>query len=73
MVRRLFIALFAASALPFSPLCQGALAEESRVIDGIAAIVNGDILCRAPGRAQARLAPAHHRLALEKAGGHARN
>ena len=44
MVRRLFIALFAASALPFSPLCQGALAEESRVIDGIAAIVNGDVI-----------------------------
>ena len=44
MVRRLFIALLAASALPFSPLCQGALAEESRVIDGIAAIVNGDVI-----------------------------
>jgi len=44
MVRRLFIALFAASALPFSPLCQGTLAEESRVIDGIAAIVNGDVI-----------------------------
>ncbi|HXM32688.1 MAG TPA: peptidylprolyl isomerase [Chthoniobacterales bacterium] len=44
MARRLFIALLAASALPFSPLCQGALAEESRVIDGIAAIVNGDVI-----------------------------
>ena len=44
MVRRLFIALLAASALPFSPLCRGALAEESRVIDGIAAIVNGDVI-----------------------------
>src|SRR5204862_7359232 len=44
MVRRLFITLLAASALPFSPLCQGALAEESRVIDGIAAIVNGDVI-----------------------------
>ena len=44
MVRRLFIVLLAASALPFSPLCQGALAEESRVIDGIAAIVNGDVI-----------------------------
>ena len=44
MVRRLFIALLAASALPFSPLCQGTLAEESRVIDGIAAIVNGDVI-----------------------------
>ena len=44
MVRRLFITLLAASALPFSPLCQGTLAEESRVIDGIAAIVNGDVI-----------------------------
>ena len=44
MARRLFIALLAASVLPFSPLCQGALAEESRVIDGIAAIVNGDVI-----------------------------
>src|ERR1700720_2321163 len=44
MARRLLIALLAASVLPFSPLCQGALAEESRVIDGIAAIVNGDVI-----------------------------
>jgi len=44
MIRRLFIAVLVAFALPDSPLCQGALAEESRVIDGIAAIVNGDVI-----------------------------
>jgi parvulin-like peptidyl-prolyl isomerase len=52
MGRRLFIALLAASVLPFSPLCQGALAEESRgVIDGIAAIVNGDVITYSQVRA----------------------
>ena len=51
MARRLFIALLAASVLPFSPLCQGALAEESRVIDGIAAIVNGDVITYSQVRA----------------------
>jgi parvulin-like peptidyl-prolyl isomerase len=51
MGRRLFISLLAASVLPFSPLCQGALAEESRVIDGIAAIVNGDVITYSQVRA----------------------
>jgi peptidyl-prolyl cis-trans isomerase SurA len=51
MVRRLFIALLAASALPFLPLCHAALAEESRVIDGIAAIVNGDVITYSQVRA----------------------
>ena len=46
MIRPLFAALLAASTLMVSPLCHGALAaeDEARVIDGIAAIVNGDII-----------------------------
>jgi peptidyl-prolyl cis-trans isomerase SurA len=44
MIRPLFIAALAVFALLLSPLCQGALAADSQVIDGIAAIVNGDII-----------------------------
>ena len=46
MVRPLFAAVLAGTVLVASPLCQGALAAEddARVIDGIAAIVNGDII-----------------------------
>jgi peptidyl-prolyl cis-trans isomerase SurA len=47
MIRPLFTALLAASAVVLSPLCQGALAQEendSRVIDGIAAVVNGEVI-----------------------------
>ena len=47
MIRPLFAALLAGSALVLSPLCQGALAQEdndARVIDGIAAIVNGEVI-----------------------------
>jgi parvulin-like peptidyl-prolyl isomerase len=46
MIRPLFAALLAASTLMVSPLCHGALAaeDEARVIDGIAAIVNGEII-----------------------------
>lgn len=44
MIRPLFTAVLAVFTLLFSPLCQGALAAESQVIDGIAAIVNGDII-----------------------------
>jgi peptidyl-prolyl cis-trans isomerase SurA len=46
MIRPFFIALLVTSTLLVSPLCQGALAaeEDARVIDGIAAIVNGDII-----------------------------
>jgi peptidyl-prolyl cis-trans isomerase SurA len=47
MIRPLFAALLAAVTLVVSPLCQGALAQgenEPRVIDGIAAIVNGEII-----------------------------
>jgi peptidyl-prolyl cis-trans isomerase SurA len=45
MIRPSFAALLAASTLLVSPLCHGALAQdEARVIDGIAAIVNGEII-----------------------------
>ena len=44
MARPFFIGLLAASTLLISPLCQGALAADSQIIDGIAAIVNGDII-----------------------------
>jgi peptidyl-prolyl cis-trans isomerase SurA len=46
MARSFFIALLAASTLLASPLSHGALAaeEDARVVDGIAAIVNGDII-----------------------------
>ncbi|MEN3370504.1 MAG: peptidyl-prolyl cis-trans isomerase SurA [Verrucomicrobiota bacterium] len=46
MIRPFFTALLVTSTLLVSPLCRGALAaeEDARVIDGIAAIVNGDII-----------------------------
>jgi peptidyl-prolyl cis-trans isomerase SurA len=47
MIRPLYTAIAAAATLVASPLCQGALAQEDnapRIIDGIAAIVNGDII-----------------------------
>lgn len=47
MIRPLFAAVLAATTLLASPLCRGALAAEDntpRIIDGIAAIVNGDII-----------------------------
>ena len=44
MIRPLFIAALAVFALLLSPLCRGALAAESQIVDGIAAIVNGDVI-----------------------------
>src|SRR5688500_1770112 len=46
MIRSLFAGLLAAATLVASPLCQGALgqADEARVIDGIAAVVNGEVI-----------------------------
>jgi peptidyl-prolyl cis-trans isomerase SurA len=46
MIRPLFAALAATMTVVLSPLCHGALAAEEppRIIDGIAAIVNGDII-----------------------------
>jgi parvulin-like peptidyl-prolyl isomerase len=44
MTRPLFIAALAVVAILLSPLCHGALAAESQVIDGIAAVVNTDVI-----------------------------
>jgi peptidyl-prolyl cis-trans isomerase SurA len=44
MIRHFYIAATVAFVLQLSPLCQGAFAAESQVIDGIAAIVNGEII-----------------------------
>ncbi|MEY2561675.1 MAG: peptidyl-prolyl cis-trans isomerase SurA [Verrucomicrobiota bacterium] len=46
MLRPFFIALLITSTLLVSPLCRGALAaeEDARIIDGVAAIVNGEII-----------------------------
>lgn len=47
MIRPLFAALLATATLVVSPLSQGAFAqqdEEARVIDGIAAVVNGEVI-----------------------------
>ncbi|MFN2509034.1 MAG: peptidylprolyl isomerase [Chthoniobacterales bacterium] len=44
MIRPLFLALFATSAVVLSALTQGALAADEEVIDGIAAIVNGEVI-----------------------------
>jgi peptidyl-prolyl cis-trans isomerase SurA len=53
MIRPLFAGLVAASVLIASPLSQGALAAEddARVIDGIAAIVNGEVITYSQVRA----------------------
>jgi peptidyl-prolyl cis-trans isomerase SurA len=44
MIRPLFLAALAMFALLLSPLCHGALAAESQVVDGIAAIVNNEVI-----------------------------
>lgn len=47
MIRPFFAALLATATLVVSPLCQGAFAQqddEARVIDGIAAVVNGEVI-----------------------------
>jgi peptidyl-prolyl cis-trans isomerase SurA len=45
MIRPLFAAVLAGTTILASPLCRGSRAEEEpRIIDGIAAIVNGDII-----------------------------
>jgi peptidyl-prolyl cis-trans isomerase SurA len=53
MIRPLFIAVLAVFALLLSPLCHGALAAESQVIDGIAAVVNTDVITYSQVRALA--------------------
>lgn len=44
MIRLLIIILTGAVLLPSSPLCQAAYSAEPEVVDGIAAVVNGDII-----------------------------
>lgn len=44
MTRLFLVIAFAALALCFAPLCHGAHAAEPEVVDGIAAIVNGDVI-----------------------------
>jgi peptidyl-prolyl cis-trans isomerase SurA len=51
MFRLFLVVLIAASMLPLSPLCRAAHAESMEVIDGIAAVVNGDIITYSQVRA----------------------
>ena len=51
MIRPLFVAALAGFVLLLSPLCHGALAAESQVIDGIAAVVNTDVITYSQVRA----------------------
>jgi peptidyl-prolyl cis-trans isomerase SurA len=51
MTRPLFIAALAVFARLLSPFCHGALAEESWVVDGIAAVVNTDVITYSQVRA----------------------
>ena len=44
MKARFIFILIGATLLPFSPLCRAALAAEPDVIDGIAAVVNDDVI-----------------------------
>jgi len=44
MIRRFAIALLVISGLALSPLCRAAFAAEPEVVDGIAAVVNGDVI-----------------------------
>ncbi|MGH8101644.1 MAG: peptidylprolyl isomerase [Chthoniobacterales bacterium] len=44
IVRPLGLAVLAALALASSPLCRAAYAADAQVIDGIAAVVNGDVI-----------------------------
>jgi peptidyl-prolyl cis-trans isomerase SurA len=51
MIRLFLGVLIAASMLPLSPLCRAAHAENMEVIDGIAAVVNGDVITYSQVRA----------------------
>lgn len=44
MIRLFLLVMAAMFALPFSPLCHAAYAAQPEVIDGIAAVVNGDVI-----------------------------
>src|SRR5437868_13901376 len=51
MVRFLLVTLLGAIMLPLSPLCFAAYGQNAEVIDGIAAVVNGDIITYSQVRA----------------------
>jgi len=51
MIRPLFVAAPAVFALLLSPLCRHALAAESQVVDGIAAVVNNEVITYSQVRA----------------------
>ena len=51
MVRLFLVILLSALILPLSPLCHAAYAADAEVIDGIAAVVNGDIITYSQVRA----------------------
>jgi peptidyl-prolyl cis-trans isomerase SurA len=44
MIRVLIFGVIAAVILPLTPLCEAAFSAEPEVVDGIAAVVNGDII-----------------------------
>src|SRR2546421_3450426 len=44
LIRRVFIVLLAVIGLALSPLSQATYAQEPEIVDGIAAIVNGDVI-----------------------------
>ena len=51
MVRLFLVILLSTLILPLSPLCHAAYAADAEVIDGIAAVVNGDIITYSQVRA----------------------
>ena len=44
MIRPFFISVFTVLVFAVSPLCRGALAADHEIVNGIAAIVNGDVI-----------------------------
>ena len=44
MIRPSFISVFTVLVFAVSPLCRGALAADNEIVNGIAAIVNGDVI-----------------------------
>jgi len=44
MIRPLFVTIFASFVLQLSPLSSAAIAADAAVVDGIAAVVNGDVI-----------------------------
>ena len=51
MIRYFFVTILISLAISSQPLCHGALAAEPAVIDGIAAVVNGEVITYSQVRA----------------------